>query len=102
MVPRPLSTTRTTWPPRTSTAIRENYRSIEHVKRYTALGFGTDQGKLSNINGFAIAAEALGKPIAEVGTTTYRPSYTPVTFGALAGPHVGETFDPLHRHACQS
>ncbi|NWK78378.1 sarcosine oxidase subunit alpha family protein [Aquitalea sp. LB_tupeE] len=76
------------------TAIRENYRSIEHVKRYTALGFGTDQGKLSNINGFAIAAEALGKPIAEVGTTTYRPSYTPVTFGALAGPHVGETFDP--------
>ncbi|PTU65396.1 sarcosine oxidase subunit alpha [Chromobacterium sp. Panama] len=75
-------------------AVRENYRSIEHVKRYTALGFGTDQGKLSNVNGFAIAAEALGKPIAEVGTTTYRPAYTPVSFGALAGAHVGETFDP--------
>lgn len=75
-------------------AVRENYRSVEHVKRYTALGFGTDQGKLSNINGFAIAAEALGKPIASVGTTTYRPSYTPVTFGALAGAHAKATFDP--------
>ncbi|WP_028536527.1 sarcosine oxidase subunit alpha family protein [Paludibacterium yongneupense] len=78
-------------------AVLENYRSVEHVKRYTALGFGTDQGKLSNINGFAIAAEALGKPIASVGTTTYRPAYTPVSFGALAGPHARETFDP-ERH----
>lgn len=75
-------------------AVRENYKSIEHIKRYTALGFGTDQGKLSNVNGFAIAAEALGKPVSEIGTTTYRPAYTPVTFGALAGPHVGDTFDP--------
>lgn len=75
-------------------AVRENYKSIEHVKRYTGLGFGTDQGKLSNVNGFAIAAEALGKPINDVGTTTYRPVYTPVTFGALAGAHEGETFDP--------
>jgi sarcosine oxidase subunit alpha len=75
-------------------AVRENYRSIEHVKRYTGLGFGTDQGKLSNVNGFAIAARALGKPIGEVGTTTYRPAYTPVAFGALAGSMVGDTFDP--------
>ncbi|PRC91970.1 sarcosine oxidase subunit alpha family protein [Solimicrobium silvestre] len=75
-------------------AVRENYRSIEHVKRYTGLGFGTDQGKLSNVNGFAIAADALGKSIAEVGTTTYRPAYTPVAFGALAGAMVGDTFDP--------
>lgn len=75
-------------------AVRENYRSIEHVKRYTGLGFGTDQGKLSNVNGFAIAADALGKSIAEVGTTTYRPAYTPVAFGALAGSMVGDTFDP--------
>lgn len=75
-------------------AVRENYRSIEHIKRYTALGFGTDQGKLSNVNGFAIAADALGKSIPEVGTTTYRPAYTPVTFGALAGAHVGDTFEP--------
>ncbi|MFA5958834.1 sarcosine oxidase subunit alpha family protein [Hyphomicrobium sp.] len=75
-------------------AVRENYRSIEHIKRYTALGFGTDQGKLSNVNGFAIAAEALGKSIPEVGTTTYRPAYSPVTFGTLAGAHEGDTFEP--------
>ena len=83
-------------------AIRENYKSIEHIKRYTALGFGTDQGKLSNVNGFAIAAEAMGKTMAEVGTTTYRPAYTPVTFGALAGPHVGATFEPRRYTAMQS
>jgi sarcosine oxidase subunit alpha len=83
-------------------AVRENYRSIEHIKRYTALGFGTDQGKLSNVNGFAIAAEALGKTIPEVGTTTYRPAYTPVSFGALAGPHVGITFEPKRYTAMQS
>ena len=83
-------------------AIRENYRSIEHIKRYTALGFGTDQGKLSNVNGFAIAAEALGKTIPEVGTTTYRPAYTPVSFGALAGAHVGVTFEPRRYTAMQA
>jgi sarcosine oxidase subunit alpha len=82
-------------------AVRENYRSIEHVKRYTGLGFGTDQGKLSNVNGFAIAAEALGKPIAEVGTTTYRPAYTPVAFGALAGSMCGDTFEPYRYSAIQ-
>ena len=74
--------------------MRENYRSIEHIKRYTALGFGTDQGKLSNVNGYAIAADALGVSIPEVGTTTYRPAYTPVTFGTLAGAHEGDTFEP--------
>jgi sarcosine oxidase subunit alpha len=82
-------------------AVRENYRSIEHVKRYTGLGFGTDQGKLSNVNGFAIAADALGKSIAEVGTTTYRPAYTPVAFGALAGSMVGDTFDPKRYASAQ-
>ncbi len=83
-------------------AVRENFKSIEHIKRYTALGFGTDQGKLSNVNGFAIAAEALGKSIPEVGTTTYRPAYTPVSFGALAGAHVRETFEPRRYSAMQS
>ena len=82
-------------------AVRENYRSIEHVKRYTGLGFGTDQGKLSNVNGFAIAADALGKSIAEVGTTTYRPAYTPVAFGALAGSMVGVNFEPRRYSAQQ-
>lgn len=86
-------------------AVRENYRSIEHIKRYTALGFGTDQGKLSNVNGFAIAAEVLGKSIPDVGTTTYRPAYTPVTFGTLAGAHVGDTFEPRRytaMHGCHA
>ncbi|MFC3110010.1 sarcosine oxidase subunit alpha family protein [Undibacterium arcticum] len=83
-------------------AVRENYRSIELVKRYTGLGFGTDQGKLSNVNGFAITAEALGKPISEVGTTTYRPAYTPVAFGVLAGAMCGDTFDPSRYTAMQA
>jgi sarcosine oxidase, subunit alpha len=83
-------------------AVRENFKSIEHIKRYTALGFGTDQGKLSNVNGFAIAAEFLGKTIPEVGTTTYRPAYTPVSFGALAGAHVNDTFEPRRYTAMQA
>src|SRR5690606_10172556 len=72
---------------------------IEHVKRYTALGFGTDQGKLGNINGMAILADALGNDIPSTGTTTFRPNYTPVTFGALAGRDLGELFDPVRRTA---
>jgi sarcosine oxidase, subunit alpha len=75
-------------------AAREGFESIEHVKRYTALGFGTDQGKTGNINGMGIVAQALGKPIPAVGTTTFRPNYTPVTFGALAGLELGAGFDP--------
>ncbi len=75
-------------------ACREGFESIEHVKRYTAMGFGTDQGKLGNINGMAIAAKALQKSIPETGTTIFRPNYTPVTFGAIAGRDCGELFDP--------
>lgn len=78
-------------------AVREGYRSIEHVKRYTAMGFGTDQGKLGNINGMAVLAEALGQTIPETGTTTFRPNYTPVTFGAIAGRELGEYFDPIRK-----
>ncbi len=81
-------------------AAREGYRSIEHVKRYTALGFGTDQGKLGNINGMAILAAELGQTIAETGTTTFRPNYTPITFGAIAARDVGpELFDPVRKTA---
>ncbi len=80
-------------------AAREGFHSIEHTKRYTALGFGTDQGKLGNINGMAILAQALGQSIAETGTTTFRPNYTPVTFGAIAGREVGELFDPVRKTA---
>jgi sarcosine oxidase subunit alpha len=76
-------------------AAREGYHSVEHVKRYTALGFGTDQGKLGNINGLAILAQALGQDIAATGTTTFRPNYTPVTFGAIAGRDLGDLFEPI-------
>ena len=78
-------------------SVREGFESIEHVKRYTALGFGTDQGKTANVNGLAIVARTLGRPIPEVGTTVFRPNYTPITFGAVAGAHVGALFDP-ERH----
>jgi sarcosine oxidase, subunit alpha len=78
-------------------AAREGYHSVEHVKRYTAMGFGTDQGKLGNINGMAILAEALGKTIPETGTTTFRPNYTPVTFGAIAGRELGDFLDPIRK-----
>ncbi|MFP8778188.1 sarcosine oxidase subunit alpha family protein [Hydrogenophaga sp. RWCD_12] len=80
-------------------AVREGFESIEHVKRYTAMGFGTDQGKTSNINGMGIAAQLLGKSIPEVGTTTFRPNYTPVTFGLLAGGELGDLFDPIRTTA---
>ena len=76
-------------------AVREGFESIEHIKRYTLLGFGTDQGKTGNVNGMAIAAGALGRSPGEVGTTTFRPPYTPVTFGAAAGLATGEFHDPL-------
>ena len=80
-------------------AVREGYRNVEHVKRYTALGFGTDQGKLGNINGMAILAECLGEDIPAVGTTTFRPAYTPVSFGLGAGENTGALLDPLRKSA---
>jgi heterotetrameric sarcosine oxidase alpha subunit len=78
-------------------AVRENYRSIEHVKRYTTLGMGTDQGKTANLNGLAIVAARRAEAIAAVGTTTFRPPYTPVALGALAGPETGKHFEPIRR-----
>ena len=80
-------------------SVQEGYRNVEHVKRYTALGFGTDQGKMGNINGMAILAECLDKPVAEVGTTTFRPPYTAATFGACAGAAVGDLYDPVRKTA---
>ncbi|GJL81184.1 MAG: sarcosine oxidase subunit alpha [marine bacterium B5-7] len=81
-------------------AAREGYRSIEHVKRYTALGFGTDQGKLGNINGMAILAAEFGQSIEATGTTTFRPNYTPITFGAIAARDVDPMlFDPVRKTA---
>ena len=74
---------------------REGFRSIEHVKRYTTTGMATDQGKTSNINALAIVARELDKTIPEVGLTTFRMPYTPVSFGSFAGFARGELFDPV-------
>ncbi len=76
-------------------ASREGFRSVEHTKRYTTTGMATDQGKTSNVIGLAILAASLGKPIPEVGTTTFRPPFTPVTFGAIAGRDRGSLSDPV-------
>jgi sarcosine oxidase subunit alpha len=78
-------------------AAREGYRDIELAKRYTTTGMATDQGKLGNINAIAILAEATGRSMDEVSTTTFRPYYTPVAFGALAGPFHGHHFQPVRK-----
>ncbi|AHM05156.1 Sarcosine oxidase alpha subunit [Roseibacterium elongatum DSM 19469] len=82
-------------------AAREGYESVEHTKRYTTLGMATDQGKLSNINGLAILAGELNAPIPQVGTTTFRPPYTPISMGAIAGEARGDVFQPLRRTPMQ-
>jgi sarcosine oxidase subunit alpha len=76
-------------------AVREGFQSIEHVKRYTTTGMATDQGKTSNMNALGIVAGQLDKSLPGVGTTTFRPPYTPVTFGALVGPARHALFDPI-------
>ncbi len=82
-------------------ALREGFRSIEHVKRYTTTGMGTDQGKLGNMHALGIISETAGSKMGELGTTTFRPPYTPLTFGTIVGRNVGEYFDvsrktPIH------
>jgi sarcosine oxidase subunit alpha len=76
-------------------AAREGFRSIEHIKRYTTVGMATDQGKTSNLNALGIVAGQLGKSIPEVGLTTFRMPYTPITFGSFAGMARGDLFDPV-------
>jgi len=78
-------------------AVQEGYGDVELAKRYTTSGMATDQGKLSNINAIGILAEARGVSPAEVGTTTFRPFYTPISFGALTGPHHGHHFQPVRK-----
>ncbi|HIP79126.1 MAG TPA: sarcosine oxidase subunit alpha family protein, partial [Kiloniellaceae bacterium] len=80
-----------------SLAHREGFRSVEHLKRYTTLGMATDQGKTSNMAGLALMAHERGLTIPEVGTTRFRPPYTPVSLGALAGQARGAHFRPLRR-----
>jgi sarcosine oxidase subunit alpha len=76
---------------------REGYESVEHTKRYTTLGMATDQGKLSNINGLALLADELGAEIPAVGTTTFRPPYTPISFGAITGSAKGQLFKAIRK-----
>ena len=83
-------------------ALQEGFRSIEHVKRYTTTGMGTDQGKLGNMHALGIISETAGTKMGEHGTTTFRPPYTPLTFGTIVGRNVGEYFDifrktPIHK-----
>ncbi|KAA0972551.1 sarcosine oxidase subunit alpha family protein [Aureimonas fodinaquatilis] len=78
-------------------ATQEGFHSIEHVKRYTTSGMATDQGRLSNINTLALVADTLEKSVPEVGLTSFRPPYTPTSFGAFAGVARGELFDPVRR-----
>ncbi|MEM8655493.1 MAG: sarcosine oxidase subunit alpha family protein [Pseudomonadota bacterium] len=78
-------------------AAQEGFESVEHAKRYTTLGMATDQGKLSNINGLAILSDALNQPIPQTGTTTFRPPYTPISMGAIAGEARGKVFQPIRR-----
>jgi len=78
-------------------ALREGFRSIEHVKRYTTTGMATDQGKTSNLNALGIVARSLGKTPPQVGLTSFRMPYTPVSFGSFAGLARGDLFDPIRR-----
>ncbi|OJT98919.1 MAG: sarcosine oxidase subunit alpha [Rhizobium sp. 63-7] len=78
-------------------AVREGMHSIEHIKRFTTNGMASDQGKLSNMHGLAIAAEALDRPIPQVGLTTFRQPYTPVTFGTIISHSRGALFDPARK-----
>jgi len=78
-------------------ALREGFKSIEHVKRYTTTGMGTDQGKLGNMHALGIISETADAKMGELGTTTFRPPYTPLTFGTIVGRNVGEYFDIFRR-----
>jgi len=78
-------------------ALREGYRSIEHVKRYTTLGMATDQGKTSNLNGLQLVSNVENKIVPDVGHTTFRPPYTPVTIGAIVGREVGKHSKPTRK-----
>ena len=80
-------------------AQREGYESVEHTKRYTTFGMATDQGKTSNLNGLGVLSEATGKPIPEIGVTTFRPPYTPFSFGSMAGVLTKDLFLPIRRTA---
>jgi sarcosine oxidase subunit alpha len=76
-------------------AAKENYRSVEHLKRYTTTGMGTDQGKTSNVNALVLMGEFTGREPPQVGTTKFRPPFAPVTLGLLVGRRVRALYRPL-------
>ena len=78
-------------------ALREGYRSIEHVKRYTTLGMATDQGRTSNLNGLQLVSDIENKVVPQVGHTTFRPPYSPVSIGAIVGREVGKHSKPTRK-----
>ncbi len=78
-------------------AQQEGFESVEHLKRYTTLGMGTDQGKTGNLNAVRLMAGLRGIEMGAAGTTTFRPPYTPVSIGALAGRSIGQHFRPVRR-----
>lgn len=83
-------------------AVRENFRAVEHLKRYTTLGMANDQGRTSNVNGLALLAERTGRTIAEAGVTTFRPPFLPVPLTAVVGTRRGELQSPLRRLAAEA
>ena len=78
-------------------AAQEGFESVEHTKRYTTLGMATDQGKLSNINGLAVLSNSLNVSIPDVGTTTFRPPFQPISLGAIGGEARKELFKPIRK-----
>ena len=78
-------------------ALKEGYRSIEHVKRYTTLGMATDQGKTSNLNGLQLVSDIENKVVPQVGHTTFRPPYTSISIGAIVGREVGKHSKPTRK-----
>lgn len=83
-------------------AAREAYVSVEHLKRYTTLGMGADQGKTSNLPALALMAEITGRSVPETGTTTHRPPYTPVPLASFAGSRSGALMNPPRRLALEA
>jgi sarcosine oxidase subunit alpha len=83
-------------------AARENFRSVEHLKRYTTLGMASDQGKTSNVTGIQILSSLIGKPPEAIGTTKFRPPFDPVTIGGFAGRATGDDLMPLARTAAHA
>ena len=83
-------------------AVRENFSAVEHLKRYTTVGMGTDQGKTSNVNALALLAAGTSRKIADLGTTTFRPPFVPVSMATIAGSERGELQAPVRRLPAES